>query len=239
MKKQNRIHTFALSMMMTGLSVMPVWAFSGQIDSGALETVTCINHSTGQAAPGTLSGTGFDCSALPRSDGDAIGVVLLGRASGVPPVASCEQPLQEIEPNDDINQGQFQDVGVLEAGGCVAVAASTSVGAGSDPNNPNPNADTDWYVINTSGASQPVVDFLGFTGGLFFGVFDLDTQQRLEVQCSDAGCVILGQPARIAIFIFTEEATAYTLQFSDGLANGGRQSLSESPASRKNIQEVR
>ena len=238
MKKQNRIHTFALSMMMTGLSVMPVWAFSGQIDSGSLETVACINHSTGQAVPGTVSTAGFDCSALPRSDGDSIGVVLLGRTSGEPPVVGCEQPLQEIEPNDDINQDQFQDLGALEAGGCVAVAASTSVGAGSDPNNPNPNVDTDWYVINTSGASQPVVDFLDFTGRLFFGVFDLDTQQRLEVQCSDAGCVILGQPTSIAIFIFTEEATAYTLQFSDGSGNGGLQSLSKSTASRKNIQEV-
>jgi hypothetical protein len=242
MKKQNRIHTFALSMMMTGLSVLPVWAFSGQVDSGALDAVTCINHSTGQAVPGTLSGAGFDCSALPRNNGDSIGVVLLGSASGgpdEPPVVGCDQPLQEMEPNNDINQGQFQDLGALEAGGCVAVAASTSVGAGSDPNNPNPNADMDWYVLNTSGASQPVVDFLDFNGGLAFGVFDLDTQQRLEVQCSDAGCAILGQPARIAVLIFTEEATAYTLRFSDGLANGGLQSLSKSTDSKKNIYEMR
>src|SRR5688572_11394509 len=127
MKKQNRIHTFALSMMMTGLSVMPVWAFSGQIDSGALDTVTCINHSTGQAVPGTLSGAGFDCSALPRSNGDSIGVVLLGSASGgpdEPPVVGCDQPLQEMEPNNDINQAQ--DLGALEAGGCIAVAGSSS-----------------------------------------------------------------------------------------------------------------
>jgi hypothetical protein len=238
MKKQNRIHTFALSMMMTGLSVMPVWAFSGQIDSGSLETVTCINHSTGQSAPGTVSGAGFDCSALRQGPGDSIGVVLLGRANGEPPVVGCEQPLQETEPNDDINQDQFQDLSTLEAGGCIAVAASTSVGAGSDPNNPNPSADVDWYVINTSGASQPVVDFLDFNGTLFFGVFDLDTGQPLEVECGDAGCAILGQPARVAMRIFTEVATTYTLQFSDGPANAGFQSLSKSTDSRNRIQEV-
>jgi hypothetical protein len=234
MKKQNRIHTFALSMMMTGLSVMPVWAFSGQIDSGLLETVTCINHETGQAAPGTVSGVGFDCSALPRDPGDRIGVVLVGTSDTPPP---CDT-VQEVEPNNDINQGQFQDLGALEAGGCAAVAASTSVGIGSDPNNPNPNADVDWYVIDISGASQPVLDFLDFNGRLSFDAFDLDTQQRLDVQCSEAGCAILGQPTRVAIVIATEVATAYTLQLSDGQANAGLQSLNQSADSQQKIQRV-
>lgn len=223
MKKQNRIHTFALSMMMTGLSVMPVWAFSGQIDSGSLDTVTCINHSTGQAVPGTVSAVGFDCSALPRSDGDSIGVVLLGRTSGAPPVVGCEQPLQEMEPNNDINQGQ--DLGALEAGGCIAVAGSASVGFGTDPNNPPPNADIDWYELNIAQASQPIftldVDF-------FFVVVDLDTGDQVEVNCGAEGCAILGQATRVAVAVAPEEATAYTLQFSDGPANAGLQSLSKS-----------
>jgi hypothetical protein len=225
MKKQNRIHTFALSMMMTGLSVMPVWAFSGQIDSGALDTVTCINHSTGQAVPGTLSGAGFDCSALPMSDGDSIGVVLLGRASGDPVVdpVGCDQPLKEMEPNNNINQGQ--DLGALEAGGCVTVAGSSSGGFGTDPSNPPPNADEDWYVLNIAQASQPIftldVDF-------FFQVIDLDTGEQVEVNCGAEGCVILGQATRVAVGVAPVETTAYTLQFSDGSANTGLQSLSKS-----------
>jgi hypothetical protein len=225
MKKQNRIHTFALSMMMTGLSVMPVWAFSGQLDSGFLETVTCINYSTGQAVPGTVSSGGFECSALPRSAGDSIGVVLLGSASagGEPPVGGCEQPLKEMEPNNNSNQAQ--DLGVLEAGGCITVAGSSSGGFGTDPSNPPPNADQDWYVLNIAQASQPIftldVDF-------YFLAIDLDTGEPVEVNCGAEGCAILGQATRVGVGVAPVEATAYTLQFSDGPANTGLQSLSKS-----------
>jgi hypothetical protein len=204
---------------------MPVWAFSGQIDSGALDTVTCINHSTGQAVSGTLSGAGFDCSALPMRDGDSIGVVLLGRASGDPVVdpVGCAQPLKEMEPNNNINQAQ--DLGALEAGGCITVAGSSLGGFGTDPNSPPPNADQDWYVLNIAQASQPIftldVDF-------FFQVIDLDTGEQVEVNCGAEGCVIFGQATRVAVGVAPVETTAYTLQFSDGSANTGLQSLSKS-----------
>ena len=237
MKKQNRIHTFALSMMMTGLSVMPVWAFSGQIDSDSqLETVTCINHSTGQAVPGTVSGARFDCSALPQNLGDSIGVVLLGPGGETPP-CDGDVPIQEAEPNNDIDQAQ--DLGALQGGCSITVTGQTTVGIGPDPNNPNPGADFDWYTINTSGASQPVFSLPGFNGNWFFAVVDLDTDQQLDVQCSDAGCVILGQPSRIALLLLTEEAAAYTLQFSDGATNAGLQSLSRSTYGRQMGQQLR
>jgi hypothetical protein len=128
-----------------------------------------------------------------------------------------------MEPNNDINQGQ--DLGALEAGGCIAVAGSASVGFGTDPNNPPPNADIDWYELNIAQASQPIftldVDF-------FFVVVDLDTGDQVEVNCGAEGCAILGQATRVAVAVAPEEATAYTLQFSDGPANAGLQSLSKS-----------
>lgn len=222
MKKLNRMHTFALSVAMTGLSMMPAWAFSGQIDSGLLETVTCINYDTGQAVPGTAGVGGFDCSALPKGLEDRIGVVLVGTSeenSG-----SCNT-VQEVEPNNDINQGQFQDLGMLEAGGCVAVKASTTAGYGDDPNNPDPNADVDWYVIDTSRTAQPMFSFRDFEGSALYGVFDVDTGDRLEVQPRGEDYAILGQPDRVAFRVRTQQPNTYTLQFSDGAASGGLSSL--------------
>lgn len=237
MKNQHRIHTFALSMLMTGLSVMPVWAFNGQIDSGFLETVTCVNHDTGQAVPGTVSGAGFDCSALPRGEGDRIGVVLVGTADDEPPCSGGASIQEEVEPNNDINQAQ--DLGGLQ--GCsITVTGETTIGIGPDPNNnPNPGADFDWYMINTSGASQPVFDLPGFNGTWFFVVVDLDTDQQLDVLCGDAGCAIQGQPSRVALLLVTEEAAAYTLQFSDGATNVGLQSLSKSTYGGQRGQQLR
>ena len=187
------------------------------------------NYTTGATVAAQSIDGRFDCSALPKQQGDAIGTVLFGMAGDGPGGGSgggsCAQPLQEVESNDDINQGQFQDLGTLQAGGCIAVAASTSAGYGSDPNNPDPNADVDWYVINTASASQPMFGFLDLQGALLYGIFDLDTGQRLEVQPSGDSLAILGQPAKVAIRVRTEQPTTYTLQFSDGTAGGGLSSL--------------
>jgi hypothetical protein len=222
MKKLNRMHTFTLSVVMTGLSMMPVWAFSGEIDAGLLETVTCINYDTGQAVSGTAGVGGFDCSALTRGLEDRIGVVLVGTSEEGP--GECN-PVQEVESNNDINQGQFQDLGTLEAGGCVAVKASTSVGFGDDPNNPDPNADVDWYVIDTSRTAQPMFSLRDFDGTALYGVFDFATGDRLEVQPRGEDYAILGQPDRVAFRVRTQQPDTYTLQFSDGAASGGLSSL--------------
>jgi len=135
MKKQNRIHTFALSMMMTGLSVMPVWAFSGTLDLGQqLDTVTCINHTTGEAVAALPSVDGrFDCSALPRSDGDLIGVVLYGMAGVVDPNPNptpCIITYQESDPGPG-----FEPVGQLQLGECATIDGAIDIP--SDPQDPS------------------------------------------------------------------------------------------------------
>lgn len=239
MKKQNRLHTFALSMLMTGLSVMPVGAFSGQITSGSLETVTCINHDTGEAAPGTVSATGFDCQALPSQPGDFIGVVLSGTTGGggnePPPPVGCEPSQTEMEPNNQMNQAQ--DLGMVQGDCGISVTGQTAVGYGSDANNPASNTDVDWYVVDMSQASQPMVDFPN-VDSLSFYAKDFDTGQDLDMQPSDAGWIISGQPSRVAIGILTDVAKAYTVQFSDGASNVGDPSLSQSSASKQRIQRL-
>jgi hypothetical protein len=238
MKKQNRLHTFALSMLMTGLSVMPVGAFSGQIDSGVLETVTCINHDTGEAAPGTVSATGFDCQALPSQPGEVIGVVLSGTTdgNGPPPPDGCQPSQTEMEPNNEMNQAQ--ELGMVQGDCRISVTGQTTVGYGSDANNPAPNTDVDWYVVDMSQASQPMVAFLNFEGGLSFYAKDFDTGQDLDMQSTDAGWMISGQPSRVAIGVLTDVAKAYTLQFSDGASNLGDPSVSQSSASDNRIQRL-
>jgi hypothetical protein len=219
-------------MLMTGLSVMPVWAFSGQIDSGSLETVTCINHDMGQAAPGTVSATGFDCRALSSQPGDFIGVVLSGTTGNEPPPPpdGCEPLQAEVEPNNEMERAQ--DLGALQ-GDCnsISVTGQTSAGYGSDPDNPASNTDVDWYVVDTSQASQPMVAFLNFDGMLSFFAVDFDTGQDLDVQSTDAGWIISGHPSRVAIGVMTDVAKTYTVQFSDGTSNSGRPPLSQSHAS--------
>ena len=237
MKKQNCLHTFALSMLMTGLSVMPVGAFSGQITSGSLETVTCINHDTGEAAPGTVSATGFDCHALPSQPGDFIGVVLSGTMDGNPPPPpnGCEPSQTEMEPNNQMNQAQ--DLGMVQGDCGISVTGKTAVGYGSDANNPAPNTDVYWYVVDISQALQPMVDFLN-VDSLSFYAKDFDTGQDLDMQSTDAGWMISGRPSRVAIGILTDVAKAYTVQFSDGASNLGHQSVSPSFASKQRIQHL-
>jgi hypothetical protein len=72
----------------------------------------------------------------------------------------------------------------------------------------------------------------------FLAVSGLDQREHLRknlrfrssllYQSTDAGWMISGQPSRVAIGVMTDVAKAYTVQFSDGLANGGLQSLSKS-----------
>jgi len=236
MKKQNRIHTFALSMMMTGLSVMPVWAFSGQIDSDSqLETVTCINHSTGQAVPGIVSGARFDCSALPQNLGDSIGVVLLGPGGDLPPPCNgSDVSIQEVEPNNDINQAQ--DLGALD---CIIMVTGETTAGFIDPDNPDPNADADWYVISLAGAAQPQVEFLDFEGLLSFSLVDFSTEQDVDVECNGTTCAILGQHDRVALRVRTQDPGPYTLRFSDGAASQGLSALSSATHRGQIIHESR
>lgn len=220
MRKLNRLHTFALSVAMTGLSMMPVWAFSGQIDSGSLETVTCINYDTGQAVSGTAGVGGFDCSALSRGLEDRIGVVLVGTSEEQPPPCGT---VQEVESNDDIDQAQ--DLGDLGDCGSITVVGRTTSGF-VDPDKRDPNADADWYVINIAGAAQPQIEFLDFIGMLSFRLVDFFTENMVDVECDRATCAILGQHDTVALRVTTQEPSPYTLKFSDRVASQGLSSSS-------------
>lgn len=87
MKMMKRMQTVALSVALTGLSTLPVWAFTGEVDPSAVapDTVTCINYTTNESVPGQLLSSGqFDCSGLDYQQGEHIGVVLSGLAGSGP-----------------------------------------------------------------------------------------------------------------------------------------------------------
>ena len=70
-------------------------------------------------------------------------------------------------------------------------------------------------------------------------MFDLDTGEPLEANCSAEGCVILGQATRVALGVAPIEATAYTQRVSDGPADVGLPFLSRSAHGGRMIQQLR
>ena len=133
----------AIPVMTLGLYAMPAAAIDGTVNGLQLDTVTCLNHITGEAAVGQITGGGFNCSALGASQGDSVGVVLNGITTDGPiPGEECTNPtpVQEQEPNDGTDTAQ------VLPGPCVLISGQTSGGTPEAP-------DIDAFRLNLSGST--------------------------------------------------------------------------------------
>jgi hypothetical protein len=207
-----------LTMIVINLWIRPAVAVTGQINGGVqINQAICVNSTASHTSTVAVTGTTFDCGAeFPAASGDQITIVLVATGGTGGPVPLCTTaPLTEQEPNDDFPQSQ--NLSTLQSGGCITVTGSTGTGFG-NPDVPDPNADFDYYLFSLAGVSRVRINFsLAAAQTLSYGVFDADTQARLEVQ-SEPGVLHIAVPAqtsRIILRISTDVPSDYTLTFSD------------------------
>ena len=170
---------FVGSVMAIGLAVLPAWGLSGSINDGTLDTVSCLNHTTGMAVPATVTGNMFDCSTLPATETDQVGIVSTGTGGGVaPPTGQC-QPVTDAEPNGQ--RAQPQNIGALTATQCVRVTGNISVGY-NDVQNPAPGTDLDYFLLNVAGLTRVRLTPVQLSGRFALGIADPATDATIPVE---------------------------------------------------------
>ena len=208
-----RFRHFSLAVLIAGLCALPAGAQNLTFDS-----VTCLNHSTGEAAAGSIQSGGIECSGLPIQPGDHIGVVLSGVAGGVGtptptpnPGGQC-QAISEQEPNDET----VQDGGTLASGTCLQIDGSTHTGYG-DPQNPAPGFDQDQYLIFVQGVTS--IELSGeATGPISFDLYDPQTNESLA--CTEMICTVPAGVTEVVLWIASQDAATYNLEVKAGGAGG-------------------
>ena len=203
-----RFRQFSLAVLIAGLCALPAGA-----QNLAFDSVTCLNHSTGEVAAGSLQNGGIECSGLPTQPGDHIGVVLSGVANdgGTPPQGQC-QAVSEQEPNDET----VQEVGTLAGGGCLQIDGSTQSGYG-DPQNPAPGFDQDQYLILVQGVTS--LELTGeATGPISFDLYDPQTKESLV--CTEMTCTVPAGVTEVVLWIASQDAATYHLEVKAGGAGG-------------------
>ncbi len=215
------IRTMALSAMMTGLVALSADAVELRLD-----TVTCINHSTGQAVAGQTQGGQIDCAGLDTERGDSVGIVLLGTAEGGNGGGGgggeCDE-IEEQEPNDR----QIQDLGTLRSQECIEVV-DASITAAFDSNNPE-RSDLDFYGVRLSGVSNIRLE-LKPQGGVRFGYVPFDANPGdILAECRSTTCEFSARVSALGVLVVAERPADYSLVIADA-AGGVRRSLRVSSA---------
>ena len=203
-----RFRHFSLALLIAGLCALPAGA-----QNLAFDSVTCLNHSTGEVAAGSIQNGGIECSGLPTQPGDHIGVVLSGIANdgGTPPQGQC-QAVSEQEPNDET----VQEAGTLAGGGCLQIDGSTQSGYG-DPQNPAPGFDQDQYLILAQGVTR--LELTGeATGPISFDLYDPQTNESLA--CTEMTCTVPAGVTEVVLWIASQDAATYHLEVKAGGAGG-------------------
>jgi hypothetical protein len=225
MKMMKALRTVALSMTLTGLSTLPVAAFSGSVDPAAItpDAVTCINYTTGLSAPGQLLNAGqFDCSGLDYEQDDRIGVVLLGNAGGGSGPGQCEK-IQESPKTG------FTIVGELAPNQCVTI-----VGKIDRPFDQN-NLDTwDFFRIALDGPTTLSLLFES-SAKTGFGMAVVNPKTgKFVTSCKTFDCQAAVKAGDSDIAVIGETPAQYRLTITAGAAKGStgipRQSRTASPA---------
>jgi hypothetical protein len=220
-----RISAFAASVVALGLYTAPVGAqLTGTIQGLSQGQVVCVNST--DTGVGTVSGPltagSFDCSQLPITPGDHVTIVIAGPVGEGGGGTGCST-VPEREPNDLRTPQEFQNLGTLPAGGCVAVNGTITAGIGPDPSNPTPNADVDFYAtFNLTGISQLEFD-LDSDGRAFFRIFNARTGDSLG-ECPSLPCILpvpTGADAAVAVRIRGENPLSYTFRLADATPVGG------------------
>lgn len=203
-----RIRHIALSTLIAGLVAWPVMAQTFSFDS-----VTCLNHHTGQAVVGSLQNGNIDCSGLQTQNGDAIGIVLSGIAGDTntptPNPTDC-QMMNEQEPND---WPEVNELGSLANGGCVTISGEIHTGLG-NPQQPNPQADLDDYVVMVAPQGTYQMEL---SGGALAGVYD-GRSGEFFTGC-EGSCTFQAPSDVLVVEVIAPQATAYTLKMASGDAN--------------------
>lgn len=161
----------AMAVMALGLYAMPAAAVDGTVNGMNVGTVACVNLMTSQVVQGQLTATGFDCSGLTTSQGDAVNIGLFGSATEGG-TGNCT-PVTEQEPNDSVGGEQ-----VLSPNPCVSVSGAASSAE-----------DIDAYRLNLTTAQ--LVQLAITPAGTPFTVLILDASGPGEPQplglCGDPG----------------------------------------------------
>jgi hypothetical protein len=206
-----RLQQIALSVVVSGLVALPLSAHTLNLDT--FDTITCLNHSTGQAVVGSLQNGAVSCSGLQSQDGDHIGIVLSGGSGDGGGGGSPCQQVREQEPNDR----EFQEVGTLASGTCMSFEGSIHTGYG-DPNNPTQGYDNDNYLITPQGISS-VQLAVEASGQVALDVYDPYTGESLA--CQGDVCTIPAGLDAVGLWIAAPAATSYRVQVQAGGSGTG------------------
>ena len=87
---QRSIFQLVAVMLLMGLSALPLSAQTVQIGDGVTpNTVVCLNNTTGATSVIQVQGGIADCSTLPKTQGDAISIIISGIANGTTTGSGC------------------------------------------------------------------------------------------------------------------------------------------------------
>ena len=204
---------FVGSVMAIGLAVLPAWGLSGTFTDGMLETVSCLNHTTGMAVPATVTGNMFDCSTLPSTPTDRVGIVSTGTGGGTPPPTGQCTPVTDTEPNGQ--RTQPQDIGAITAVQCVRVTGNVSVGYG-DIQSPNPSTDIDYFLLTVTGLTRVRITPVQLgTGRFALGVKDPATDADVPIEPVGQNFEFNVSSSTVRILFSKQLAGDYTIEFSD------------------------
>ncbi len=193
---------WALALMLISLCAISGSALEGETQDMTLDTVTCLNHTTGEAAVGVVTGSAFDCSALAADEGDIVGVVLLGTTPMSSGGETCTnlQSIREEEPNNTRENAQELPQP------CVSIRG-----------NANTSNDLDAFRLHLPAPTRLRFTLSPSPGtALDIVFFDGTTVERLgtcgEMGSQERTCQGLFSPAIVDIVIFAEgNIGTYTL----------------------------
>jgi hypothetical protein len=87
---QRSVFQLVSVMLLMGLSALPLAAQTVQIGDGITpNTVVCLNNTTGATSVIQVQGGIADCNTLPKTQGDAISIIVSGISSGTTTGGQC------------------------------------------------------------------------------------------------------------------------------------------------------
>lgn len=236
---QLSIFKLALVMSLMSLSTFPLAAQTVQIGGDITpNAVICLNNSTGVSVGAQTQGEIADCSTLPKTQGDALSIILSGLASTSGGGTGECTSVPEVEPADP-SQFEADETLPPPPNGCLLFEGTVSGPLNPDGSN-GPNTDIDGILVRATGI--PAVR-LSFNAPAEHAVLPLDSQNNLLANCAQAPQTLdncqFAIPGDFAIIIASLATGPYRLEIralpgvaTNQLRTSFRKGLSSSSAFR-------